>query len=194
MSSQTLQNLAVISRATDLPILRPLVGANKEEILQVARSIGTYELSKVVGEYCALVPGKPATAARRDRVEDEERRLPGDVVDRATASRNVFDLRSLDLSTLDDPALQIDAIPDDAVVIDLRSKPAYQEWHHPGALFLDFADAMAAYPSFDRANRYVLYCEFGLKSAHLAERMRAEGFDARSYRDGAATLRRASSQ
>ena len=194
VSSQTLQNLAVISRATDLPILRPLVGANKEEILQVARAIGTYELSKVVGEYCALVPGKPATAARLDRVEGEEDRLPGDVVDRATASRNVFDLRSLDLGALDDPALQIDAIPDGAVVIDLRSKPAYQEWHHPGALFLDFSDAMAAYPSFDQDNQYVLYCEFGLKSAHLAERMRAEGFDARSYRNGAATLRREAPQ
>ena len=150
--------------------------------------------SKVVGEYCALVPGKPATAARLDRVEGEEDRLPGDVVDRATASRNVFDLRSLDLGALDDPALQTDAIPDGAVVIDLRSKPAYQEWHHPGALFLDFSDAMAAYPSFDQDNQYVLYCEFGLKSAHLAERMRAEGFDARSYRNGAATLRREAPQ
>ena len=49
---------------------------------------------------------------------------------------------------------------------------------------------MAAYPSFDRSQRYALYCEFGLKSAHLAERMREAGFDVVSYRHGAATLRR----
>ena len=51
---------------------------------------------------------------------------------------------------------------------------------------------MAAYGSFDRALRYVLYCEFGLKSAHLAERMRAEGLDASSYRNGSASLRETS--
>ena len=111
-------------------------------------------------------------------------------VERAAAERSVFALRSLDLATLDDPELQIDAIPEGATVIDLRSKAAYQSWHYPGALFLEFADAMAAYPSFDRSQRYVLYCEFGLKSAHLAEQMRAAGLDASSYRSGSGTLRK----
>ena len=49
VSSQTLQNLAVISRATRKTILRPLVGFNKDEIIAVAERIGTFELSKVVG-------------------------------------------------------------------------------------------------------------------------------------------------
>jgi thiamine biosynthesis protein ThiI len=193
VSSQTLQNLAVISRATDLPILRPLVGLNKDEILGTARHIGTFDLSKVVAEYCALVPGKPATGARLDAIDAEEARLDLSGLERAAAERSVFELRSLDLATLDDPELQVDTIAADATVIDLRSKAAYQSWHYPGALFLEFGEAMAAYPSFDRSQRYVLYCEFGLKSAHLAERMRAEGLDAWSYRHGAATLQKASS-
>ena len=117
--------------------------------------------------------------------------MEGELVERVAASRSIFELRSLDLATLDDPDLQIDAIPADATVIDLRSKAAYQQWHHPGALFFEFAEAMAAYASSDRSLRYVLYCEFGLKSAHLAERMRSEGLDASSYRNGAATLRQA---
>ena len=189
VSSQTLQNLAVISRATELPILRPLVGLNKDEILHTARSIGTFDLSKVVGEYCALVPGKPSTGARLAVVEAEEARLDLGLLDRAVAERSIFELRSIDLATLDDPEIQVDTISRDATVIDLRSKPAYQSWHYPGALLLEFNEAMAAYRSFDRAQRYVFYCEFGLKSAHLAERMRAEGFDAASYRNGSATLR-----
>ena len=189
VSSQTLQNLSVITRATTLPILRPLVGSNKDEILATARQIGTFELSKVVGEYCALVPGKPATSARLDAIEREEARLDLTIVDRAARERSIFDLRALDLATLDDTELQIDSIPQGVTVIDLRSKPAYQSWHYPDALFLEFSHAMDAYPSFDRSQRYVLYCEFGLKSAHLAERMRSEGFDAKSFASGATALR-----
>ena len=62
VSSQTLPNLAVISEASSLPVLRPLVGMNKDEILAIARRIGTFDLSKQVDEYCALVPRRPATS------------------------------------------------------------------------------------------------------------------------------------
>jgi len=193
VSSQTLQNLAVISRATELPIFRPLVGSNKEEILRVAHHIGSFELSKVVGEYCALVPSKPATAARLETVENEETLIAEGLLEQVTANRSIFELRSLDLDTLDDTSLQVETISPDATVLDLRTKQAYQNWHLPGALFLEFAEAMKAYPAFDRSTRYVLYCEFGLKSAHLAERMRSDGFDAASYRHGATSLRKAAS-
>ena len=75
-------------------------------------------------------------------------------------------------------------------MIDLRSKAEFDAWHHEGALWLDFAQAMKAYPSFDRSKTYVLYCEFGLKSAHLAEFMRKEGFDASNFRGGTRALMR----
>jgi rhodanese-related sulfurtransferase len=41
-----------------------------------------------------------------------------------------------------------------------------------------------------RDQRYVLYCEFGLKSAHLADLMRTAGFDASHFKGGSATLMR----
>src|SRR3954470_2200698 len=64
VSSQTLQNLAVISQASPaMPVLRPLLGFNKEEILAVARRIGIYDLSAAVAEYCDLAPPKPNTRA-----------------------------------------------------------------------------------------------------------------------------------
>jgi len=68
VSSQTLQNLVVITEATELLVLRPLLGLDKEEIVAQARAIGTYEISASVQEYCALVPRKPATRAKLDRV------------------------------------------------------------------------------------------------------------------------------
>jgi len=188
VSSQTLRNIATISEATRLPILRPLVGFNKNEILAIAREIGTYELSKQVGEYCAMVPSKPATAARLASIQSEERRLDGDLLERAVAERGIFDLRALDLDALDVPDLEAKEIPSDATVLDLRSKAAYQAWHYPGALFLDFAAALRAYPSMPKDARYIIYCEFGLKSAHLAELMRRDGFEARHFQQGLGDL------
>jgi thiamine biosynthesis protein ThiI len=184
VSSQTLQNIAVISGATSLPILRPLVGLNKDEILAVAREIGTYELSSQVEEYCALVPRKPATHAKREVIEFEEQRLDASLLEQAVAERSVFDLRSLDLAVFDAPELEADSIPEAAVVLDLRSKAAFQAWHYPEALYLEFSAALRAYPEFRRDAPYVLYCEFGLKSAHLAELMRSEGFEASHFMGG----------
>ena len=184
VSSQTLRNIATISEATKLPILRPLVGFNKNEILEIARKIGTYELSKQVGEYCAMVPSKPATAARLARIQSEETRLDPGLLERAVAERSVFDLRTLDLDALDVPDLEANEIPAEATVLDLRSKAAYQAWHYPDALFLDFATALRAYPSMPKDTRYVIYCEFGLKSAHLAELMQRDGFEARHFKQG----------
>jgi thiamine biosynthesis protein ThiI len=190
VSSQTLQNLAVISQATRQLILRPLIGANKEEIVASAARIGTFELSKVVAEYCAMVPKRPATAAALDAVLAEEAKLDPRLLERAVESRRVFDLRELDVEKLAPPGLEIERIPEGAVLIDLRSKAEYDSWHHPDALRLDFAQALEAFRGFDRARTYVLTCEFGLKSAHLAELMRREGFEAYDFKGGVRALRR----
>jgi rhodanese-related sulfurtransferase len=74
-------------------------------------------------------------------------------------------------------------------VIDLRSKAAFDSWHYPDALFLDFPNALRAYASFDSGQSYVLYCEFGLKSAHLADLMRRAGMNARHISGGLREVR-----
>ncbi len=188
VSSQTLQNLAVISSATSLTILRPLVGFNKEEIIALARDIGTHDLSKLVAEYCAIVPSRPATHARLADIEAEEKALDLRVLERAIVERSVFDLRGLDLDAIDRLDIQTDHVPEHGTVIDLRSKAAFQGWHYPDALFLDFSRALELYPKFDPSQSYVLYCEFGLKSAHLAELMCRGGLQARHFAGGLKAL------
>ncbi len=178
VSSQTLTNLSAVSRATELPVLRPLVGSNKDDIIRAAERIGTAEISASVDEYCAMVPTRPATAARAQDVDDAEARLAAGRLAEALEARAVFDLRGLDLSARGDADLAVDEVSEGATVIDLRSKAAFASWHYPGALRLDFDRALVAYRSFERGRPYVLYCEIGMKSAHLAECMRREGFDA----------------
>ncbi len=190
VSSQTLQNLAVIGRATELALLRPLLGANKDEIIRAAEQIGTFELSKVVGEYCAMVPSRPATAARLEDLLAEEAKLDPALLARAVESRRILALRALDPGELALPDIDVEKIPEGARVIDLRSRAEYESWHVPEALQLEWDLAQRAWPSFEPGRCYVLYCEIGLKSALLAEQMRSAGFDAYHVRGGLRTLRR----
>lgn len=184
VSSQTLQNLAVVSHGARLPVLRPLVGFNKEEILALARAIGVYDLAAVVAEYCGLAPRHPATKAGLGRALAADARLDEEVFSLALTTRRIWDLRGLDLGSLPAEEAEVEAVPPGATVLDVRSRAAFDAWHWPGALHLDFPRALAAHRSFARDRAYVVYCEVGLKSAHLAERMRAEGLDAASFKGG----------
>jgi thiamine biosynthesis protein ThiI len=78
VASQTLENLTVIAGATQMPILRPLVGMDKEEIVAEAIRIGTYEISIIPDQDCCqlFTPRSPETHARRWQVEEAESKLP----------------------------------------------------------------------------------------------------------------------
>lgn len=75
VASQTLQNIRVVDAVSQVPIIRPLIGFDKQDIIQIARKIGTYDLSIAdVGE-CLAVPKKPSTQARIDHLNDLEKNL-----------------------------------------------------------------------------------------------------------------------
>ena len=78
VSSQTLQNLKVIEEAIRIPILRPLIGLDKEEIVDIAKRIGTYEISIKPQEDCCtlFVPKRQITAARLEDIKRIEKDLP----------------------------------------------------------------------------------------------------------------------
>jgi thiamine biosynthesis protein ThiI len=66
VASQTLENIAAVDDAATLPVLRPLVGSDKLEIMAEARRIGTYELSIRAAEDCCtlFMPRNPETHAK----------------------------------------------------------------------------------------------------------------------------------
>ncbi|MBS0182431.1 MAG: tRNA 4-thiouridine(8) synthase ThiI [Nitrospira sp.] len=75
VASQTPQNLCVIEEAAELPILRPLIGMDKREIIDEARRLGTYETSIEPDQDCCklFVPPHPSTKTRLDDVHKVER-------------------------------------------------------------------------------------------------------------------------
>jgi thiamine biosynthesis protein ThiI len=94
VASQTLENLQVIGSVATLPLFRPLIGMDKEEIMTEARALGSYAISIVPDQDCCTLftPRNPLTRGRLERVEAAERALPVDeIVEKAAASALVED-------------------------------------------------------------------------------------------------------
>ncbi|MBE3595790.1 MAG: tRNA 4-thiouridine(8) synthase ThiI [Hydrogenibacillus sp.] len=97
VASQTLENMHVINAATRLPVLRPLVGLDKTEIIAMARKIGTYETSILPYADCCTVftPERPQTKPRLINVERIEARAGLDqegMIARALQGVEVLDI------------------------------------------------------------------------------------------------------
>jgi len=75
VASQTLTNLRIIDQASNLPVLRPLIGMDKVEIERMARAIGTFEISTKPAAGCSAVPRYPETYAKLEKVLEAESRL-----------------------------------------------------------------------------------------------------------------------
>jgi thiamine biosynthesis protein ThiI len=89
VASQTLENMATIDTVVSLPVLRPLVGMDKEEITAEAQRLGTYPISIIPDQDCCTLftPKHPATKAKRHEVERAEEALPvAEIVEQAAAA------------------------------------------------------------------------------------------------------------
>lgn len=82
VASQTLQNIKVVDQVTDIPVLRPLIGWDKEEIIDLAKNIGTFDLSILPSKECLAVPKKPATKSCLEKIQGIEQELSyGELLD-----------------------------------------------------------------------------------------------------------------
>jgi thiamine biosynthesis protein ThiI len=81
VASQTLENIVAASRGLRIPVFRPLIAFDKEEIVNVAKKIGTYELSiKPYKDCCSIIARHPETRAKLEIVEKLERQIDLDSV------------------------------------------------------------------------------------------------------------------
>jgi len=81
VASQTLDNLAVLTDAAAIPVYRPLIAFDKEDVVRLARDIGTFDASIAPAGGCGAVPARPSTAAAVETVRalEEAVRDAGDV-------------------------------------------------------------------------------------------------------------------
>ncbi len=94
VASQTLTNINVISQVTRLPILRPLIGMDKQDIITLAKEIDTYELSiQPYQDPCSLHAQRPATRARLDEVRQLEEQIDVEALLKETLTNHVEEIR-----------------------------------------------------------------------------------------------------
>jgi thiamine biosynthesis protein ThiI len=77
VASQTINSLRVIENSVDIPILRPLIGNDKTEIIDTARDIETYEISIQPYDDCCSIfsPDNPVTRPNLDNILEDEKNL-----------------------------------------------------------------------------------------------------------------------
>lgn len=179
VSSQTLTNLAMIDKASDTLILRPLITHDKADIIQVAERIGAYDIAKELPEYCGVISKKPTVKATPDGVLDAERAFDFAILQKVAKSAVVIDVRQLD--KLDTPSHNIPTVhdvQDDQIIIDIRSPMETDErpldLPHLAIPFFKLAKQTA---DLDKSKTYLLYCQQGVMSKLQAVAMAEQGFD-----------------
>lgn len=183
VSTQTLHNLTVAEDATVVPVLRPLVGMDKDEIISRARHIGTHDVSARVQEHCDISTGRVETAARLQAVIGAEGRLDESFIAAAVDRVQRIDLTTWTPGPL--PEHVVEEVPRDAVVVDVREP---DEGTTVGDLRLPFGLASQWRSQLESTKTYLFVCTNGSRSEIVAHDLRRRGMDAFSLAGGIARL------
>ena len=94
VASQTIQSLAVTNAAVELPVFRPLIGFDKEEIVNISKKINTYEISILPYEDCCtiFVPKHPETKPKLEYILQSEKSLYNmeSLIEEAVANKEII--------------------------------------------------------------------------------------------------------
>lgn len=186
VSSQTLPNLAVIDAVATSLVLRPLSTTNKQEIIDIARVIGTEEFSKNIPEYCAVISNKPTTRARLERIEKEEANFDFSVLDESIKNTNyqLITEVSKDFNQASADVDIVNEIEADSTVIDIRHpteielRPLQLKQTNGTVelLAIPFYQLRTSFEKMDRDKRMLLYCGKGMMSRLHAAHLQDAGF------------------
>ncbi|UXI00669.1 tRNA uracil 4-sulfurtransferase ThiI [Photobacterium sp. TY1-4] len=183
VSSQTLTNLRHIDNVTDTLILRPLINWDKEDIINVAREIGTEDFAKTMPEFCGVISKSPTVKAVKEKLEAEEAKFDFAVLERVVTEARVIDIRNIEKESQEQaPEIElVDQIETDAIVLDIRSPD--EEDENPLELenvevrHLPFYKLATQFGDLPQDKTYLLYCDRGVMSRLQALYLKENGFE-----------------
>ena len=188
VASQTLTNLAVIDKAINKLVVRPLITEHKQDIISTAVEIGTAEFAENMPEYCGVISVNPKTRAKLGRVVHEESRLDASIMQRAVerATRVTMD-KVLDELGKDVHVEEVNEALPGQVVIDIRHPNEVDdqplELSGIEQLVVPFYAINSRFKEFDLNRQYLLYCDQGIMSRLHAHHLLHEGYaNVRVYR------------
>jgi len=167
VSSQTLTNLRLIDEASDALVLRPLITHDKEQIIAMAKEIGTDDIAKSMPEFCGVISKNPTIKAVREKILEEENHFDFGVLESA-AEKEVVEVDT------------ISVLGENDIILDIRSpeetdeNPFESDEHQ--VMQLPFYKLSSQFGSLDQSKNYVLYCERGVMSKLQALYLKENGF------------------
>ncbi|KDM92966.1 tRNA uracil 4-sulfurtransferase ThiI [Photobacterium galatheae] len=183
VSSQTLTNLRHIDNVTDTLILRPLINWDKEDIINVARDIGTEDFAKTMPEFCGVISKSPTVKAVKEKLEAEEAKFDFAVLDRVVSEARILDIRDIEKeSQAQAPEIElVDQIDGNSTVLDIRSPD--EEDENPLEIegvevkHLPFYKLATQFGDLPQDKTYLLYCARGVMSRLQALYLKENGFE-----------------
>ncbi|WP_333797263.1 tRNA uracil 4-sulfurtransferase ThiI [Rheinheimera sp.] len=182
VASQTIVNLNVIDRVTEMLILRPLVYQDKQDIIDIARVIGVEDLAKTMPEYCGVISKSPTINAVLADVNAAEARFDFSILEKVSQDAKVLDIRTVEyqagqqVATIDTEAV----LPEGAVVIDVRApdeaerNPLQLASHQ--VIELPFYKIASGFAELAKDKQYYLYCDRGVMSRLQALLLKEQGY------------------
>lgn len=183
VSSQTLTNLRLIDEVADVLVLRPLITHDKEQIIAMAKHIGTDDIAKSMPEFCGVISKNPTVKAIKAKIEQEEGNFNFAVLESAVENAQYLDIRQIAEQTEKD-VVSVDAVSvlgENDVIIDIRSPEEIDEnslhIENQAMIQLPFYKLSSQFTELDQSKHYVLYCERGVMSKLQALYLKESGFN-----------------
>lgn len=177
VSSQTPENIRELSSGMTIPVLRSLIGFDKDEISDLARKIGTFPTSPM-GEFCSLFAETPITRIKKEELNSDMENV--NFIEKAVSSIRVKKTARA-IKIIDEICMEDCDISGSELVIDLRNPVDYKNWHYGNSLNIPLPRAIDLIKSNDRPDEMIFYCSMGLQSAYLASLARDYGIRSKYY-------------
>ena len=182
VSSQTLRNLTHIDNVCDVLLLRPLVTADKQDIIDKSREIGTIGFAESMPEYCGVISDHPNVCPSASFVEEEEAKMDSDLVQKAFESMKVVDINDIpkDTTKLKTEVETVSELLSNEVVLDVRAPddvekaPLTVESHE--VITMPFYKTASDFHTLDQIKTYALYCDQGVMSLMQAKQLKEKGY------------------
>ena len=182
VSSQTLRNLTHIDNVCDVLLLRPLVTADKQDIIDKSREIGTIGFAESMPEYCGVISDHPNVCPSASFVEEEEAKMDSDLVQKAFESMKVVDINDIpkDTTKLKTEVETVSELLSNDVVLDVRTPddvekaPLTVEGHE--VITMPFYKTASDFHTLDQIKTYALYCDQGVMSLMQAKQLKEKGY------------------
>ncbi|HHT7855608.1 tRNA uracil 4-sulfurtransferase ThiI [Pasteurella multocida] len=180
VSSQTLTNLRLIDEASESLVLRPLITHDKEQIIAMAKEIGTDDIAKSMPEFCGVISKNPTVKAIKAKIEQEESHFDFAVLESAVQNAQYLDIRQIAEQT-EKEVVAVDTVAvlsAQDVILDIRSPEETDEkpLNMENVQLMPFYKLSSQFANLDQSKNYFLYCERGVMSKLQALYLKEQGF------------------